>query len=548
MERIRKITDRLWDIQVSILSWIGAFLSIIFIRCFLEQFVAHAASLTLYERTIEFIHNLYFFLIALLLVWIFVSFILKINPKRLSGLFAWSFFLVLLPPLIDMIRTGGQIYWSFYVIGSTSELWQQFITVFGNFPPGIVYFGTRITFILAIFFIAALAYAKSRKIFTALVGATGTYMIFFFMGSFPSIFSITYLRIIEKMDISSIKFFHIVQLVGAPKNIWSVMPPSLKYTFPYNLDLVYFPLLVLVSAVLFFMISREKFWAVIKNFRYPQIIYHAGLFFIGMGLGFLNYPQNFHINVFSIFSIFTLVLSIWLAWYASVVANDIYDLEIDRISNPGRPLPKEVFSQNDYSQFGAACFLLSLLGGISVGFEFLILLLVYQIIAWFYSAAPYRFKKYPGVASAVSAMASIMIVFMGFILLSDNQTIEHLSWRITFLLFFAYTLAIPIKDFKDIEGDGKYGIWTIPVLLGEKKGRLLVAVNIFVVYMISVFLLNEMRLFFWALIFAVISYLILMSKKINPKRLPWWFLGTVSIYSLILIKIVFVDHINSFLP
>jgi len=318
------------------------------------------------------------------------------------------------------------------------------------------------------------------------------------------------------------------------------------YAFPYKVELFYFPFLVFLLASLFYLAEKNKFFAVIKNLRYPQMAYHAGLFFLGIGLGFLNFRDSFGISIFSLVIMLNLVISVWLAWLASVVANDIYDLEIDRISNPDRPLPKEIFAVSEYTQFGIVCFLLSLLGGITVGFNFFALLLVYQIIAWFYSAPPFRLKKFPGVATFVSSLASLMVLFLGYIIMSSDQTIYALSWRIILLLVICYTIAIPIKDFKDIEGDKKYGIWTIPVIFGEKNARLIVAIAHFCSYILSVFFLNEMKLFFWAIVFGVINYAIVISKKIDPRRIFWWVLVTVAIYLLIMIKIVFVDNLGKF--
>jgi len=174
------------------------------------------------------------------------------------------------------------------------------------------------------------------------------------------------------------------------------------------------------------------------------------------------------------------------------------------------------------------------------------LLLVYQIIAWFYSAPPFRLKKFPVIATFVSSLASLMVLFLGYILMSSDQTIYTLSWRIILLLIICYTISIPIKDFKDIEGDKKYGIWTIPVIFGEKNARIIVAICHFCSYILSVFFLNELRLFFWAIVFGAINYAIVISKKINPRRVFWWVLGTVSVYLLIMVKIVFVDNLGKF--
>ncbi|PJA87187.1 MAG: hypothetical protein CO141_00735, partial [Candidatus Moranbacteria bacterium CG_4_9_14_3_um_filter_42_9] len=160
-------------------------------------------------------------------------------------------------------------------------------------------------------------------------------------------------------------------------------------------------------------------------------------------------------------------------------------------------------------------------------------------LAWAYSAEPYRLKKFPGVATFISSIASLLILFVGFFLFSGDKNLTGLSWRVILLISTALTLSLPIKDFKDIEGDKKYGVWTIPVLLGESGGRLVVSAGVFISFMLSVFLLNELRLFWWAILFGGASYLIITSRKIKPHLLFWWILAAVGAYGLILMKIVF---------
>jgi 4-hydroxybenzoate polyprenyltransferase len=545
MQKLEKLLDKLLDTKISLAAFSGGFMAIIFLRMFTEQFMARSLQISDYQIVIEYIHNLYFFLITFVLIWLFLSLYLKINPVRFSWLFLWASLLILFPPLLDMVRTKGEVFWSFYMIASARDLGLQFITVFGNFPSGIVYFGTRIVFLSAILMCAGIVYLKTRNWIKTAIGTLTIYIILFFMGGFPTIYFFLQDFLTGKEKISDIKAYEIARFFGAPQKIFGLKSMDFMYSFPYNVELLYYPILILLLSALFFLISKDKFISVLKNFRYPQLIYHGGLLFLGIGLGYLQYRDNFAINIFSLSAISILLISVSLAWKASVVINDIYDLEIDKISNPGRPLPKGIFNISEYAQFGIVCFLLSLLGGITVGFNFFILLLAYQIIAWFYSALPFRLKKFPVVATFVSALASLMILFLGYILMSSDQTIYTLSWRIILLLLITYTISIPIKDLKDIEGDKKYGIWTIPVIFGEKNGRLIIAISHFCSYIMSVFFLNEMKLFFWAVIFGAINYTIIISKKIDPRRIFWWVLGAVSIYLLIMIKIVFVDNMNS---
>jgi len=539
--QLKKIRERISSVSgktISPLGWALSFLSIIAIRVFIEFFVSSRA-LSIDEVVIEYTHNFYFFSISLLLIWLIISLILKTNPARLSIFIIWVAWLIIFPPIIDMIKTGGDVYWSFYVINGIGTLKMQFLTVFGRLPSGIVYFGTRIVFISAIFFSASLIYIKSKNWAKTILGAVLTYCVLFFMGSFPSFLTFAYYFFHGAKKISAVNEVDIIQLVGTPVRLFGTEFDNLAYSLAQHLNFVYYLLLLAILNVLFFSVNKEKFVAVLKNIRPPQMFYHIGLFLIGLGLGFLAYPQNASINFFAVLAGMVLVASILLAWKASVIVNDIYDFKIDEISNPDRPLQKKIFTIREYAELGMLVFLLSLLGGLTVSVKFSAILFVYQIIAWVYSAPSFRLKRFPVVATLVSSVASLVVLFIGFTLVSGDANIQGLSWRIIFLMMGGLTLSLPIKDFKDIEGDKKYSIQTIPVLLGKEKGRLVVAAGVFISFMLSVFLLNELRLFWWAILFGGISFLIITNEKINPRNLLWWILGTVAVYGAILARVVF---------
>lgn len=545
MDKIRKISQKIegligkmldQEVPMSILAF--SFLGITFLRVLEERFLA--SNQTDIDGAINgFLYNFFFFIILFLVIWLLLSFVLKIRLSKLSGVILWSFWLVLLPPVLDMIKTGGGVFWSFYALGSLSELWKQFITLFGDLPPGIMYFGAKIGFVLAIIFVAGLILIRTKDIFKTLLGALATYVIIFFLGTLPSWLTLAYYFFQGSKKVMQVNEIDAVQFFGRPYPIFGLADFNLKFSFTYNLNIVYFLILLFFAGLLFFIADRRKFWAVLKNIRLPQMIYHAGLFFIGMGLGWLAYPQNFNLNVFSSMAALVLLSSIWLAWNASVVVNDLYDCRIDEVTNRMRPLPQHIFSKNGYRDLGVILFLLSLLGGLVIGLKFAGLLLVYQVIAWFYSAEPYRLKRFPLVATFTSALASVMVLIIGFSLFSGAENIAHLSWRLIIMFLFVFTLSLPIKDFKDIEGDRKDGVWTIPVIFGEDLGRTIVASGIFVSFLSSPFFLNEFGLFWWALLFGGVAYLTVVSKKIKPRRLFWWVLGSVTIYGLIIVKSVF---------
>ncbi len=545
VQSIENFINKILDQKVGILAWLCGFSGIIALRVFIEFFLASKA-LLIESIIIEFVHNFLFFAIALISIWLVLSFFLKINPQKLSKLLFWSLWAILLPPIVDMIKTGGSVFWSFYIIGGPKLILMQFISFMSGLPSGIVYFGTKIIFALAIFFSGLLVFVKTKNAIKAFFSALAVYLVLFAMGAAPSLISFIYYFFDSSKKVSEIQPYQVIQLFASPAPIFGVIFDDLKYAFPYNLEFLFFPALLFLLAILFFLLDKQKFIACVKNFRLPQLIYHAGLFLAGLGLGGWLYRDNFALNLFSIFAALDLLLCILLAWITSVIVNDLADVQIDNISNPERPLPIGAIFEKEYVSVGWVLFFLSLFGAILISVKFAALLFIYQLLAFAYSAKPYRLKRFLFVSTFISALASLIIFFIGFTLVSGDQNIQGLSWRVILLLLFCYTFSLPIKDFKDIAGDKKDGIKTVPVVFGEEKGRLIVASGIFISFILSVFALNESRLFWWSIIFGSIAFLIMINKKIpacpagrDPRNLFWWIMGVVILYGMVLVKVVF---------
>lgn len=520
--------------EISVASWLVIFLGIITVRLFLDKFVARSAFSAIYPEMD--LHNYLFFGLVFLLIWLWLSLILRVKPQKLAFLMIWACLLIDLPPIFDLIKTGGTVYVGPYLYGSLEQLKMEYLTIFGQLPSGMVYFGSKIVFILVSLGSGGIVWFKTRNWIKALLGLIGTYSILFFMASFPSWLAFGYYFLEGSKKITEIGAVQIFQFISAV-DVFSLKAVDFEYGHIYNLNLIYFPLIFVFLNLLFFFSDRDKFRTILKNIRFPQCLFHGGLFFVGLGLGYLAYPDNLTFNLFSLFAIAGLLVAILSAWKASVIVNDLYDFEIDNISNLSRPLPQKIFSFREYVELGIVFFLFSLIGGLAVNFKFAILLLVYQILAFFYSAPPFRFKKIPPVATLVSSLVLLTILFMGFLVFSGENNLRGLSWRITGLFIVAFTLSLPIKDFKDIEGDRKMGIWTIPVIFGEELGRIIVGSGIFLSYVLSIFFLNERDLFFWAVILGAISFLIVVNEKIKTRQLIWWIFPCVFIYSLIIIKV-----------
>ena len=281
------------------------------------------------------------------------------------------------------------------------------------------------------------------------------------------------------------------------------------------------------------------FITLLKNTRPLQIIYHIGLLCVGMGIAIIYVGDT---QIPSIASFVLVVLSVITAWISTVFFNDVADYAIDMISNPQRPLPQKIITKNHSLVLGWVFLFISLVLAIMLSWQIFITLALYHLLSWIYSMPPLRLKRFPLVATFVAALASLTIIFVGIAILVPNASPRLFPMPIALTLLIGYTLCLPLKDFRDIDGDKADDIKTIPVLFGIQKARAILAGNLFISFVLSAFLL-DIRLLFPALVAGIVSIVLLTKKRgrdflfPTPTLLPLVFVLT-TLYGIILVWIL----------
>ena len=430
---LRKIISSIENYPLTFPQWLLAFSAVIILRLFGENLLSGFSG-----KSVEFfvgsaLVTFLFFLFAYLLVLLFISYILRLRFEKVTNILLWGYFIIITPPLVDRLMCGrGSACWSFYTFDSIFGLGKRFITFFGSDPTLGITYGVRIEVALAVIFLAFYAYLKTKRVLKAALCALGSYFILFILGSFPS--WLAFVLLAPSKSIIRVEGFNIAGIFLAPVNIFSIEGTDSLNSLNVKMNLVYAFLIAIFLVFLYWLWFREKFRAIARNVRWVQIMIHAGLVFFGAGLGAFYFPKNIGINFFSLLALGSLILAAVFAWLASVFLNDQVDLEIDKITNPKRPLAKGAAGIQDYRNLFLASLVLSFLLALSVGIKFFLLFVVYQTIGWIYSAWPFRLKRFPIVASFLSALALTLLFLGGFILLADNQDISQ-HFQQSFLAF-----------------------------------------------------------------------------------------------------------------
>lgn len=169
---------------------------------------------------------------------------------------------------------------------------------------------------------------------------------------------------------------------------------------------------------------------------------------------------------------------------ASNAINQIYDLEIDRVNKPKRPLPAGTMTMGQAWGFTWASFVVAWLlaflaapptpEAVHAARECFWIVLFTSVLVWAYSAPPLRTKRHGIWANVTIAVPrGLLLKVAGW---STVKTIVGVEpWFIGSIFGLFVLGASTTKDFADIEGDRAGGCRTLPILYGVKAAAWMIA-------------------------------------------------------------------------
>ncbi len=178
---------------------------------------------------------------------------------------------------------------------------------------------------------------------------------------------------------------------------------------------------------------------------------------------------------------------LWGALMAAVLnsannaINQIYDLDIDRVNKPKRPLPSGALGMRGAWIFTLACTAISLVlawlatpSGLEGRRECFWIVVVTCVLCWAYSAPPLQTKRKGFWANITIAIPRGMLLKVaGW---STVKTIVDAEPWFIGAIFGLFVLgAASTKDFAAIEGARAGGCTTLPILYGVKKAAWIIA-------------------------------------------------------------------------
>lgn len=199
--------------------------------------------------------------------------------------------------------------------------------------------------------------------------------------------------------------------------------------------------------------------------------------FISLSSGWIMNPSLKNLLLDQQFLISTLITN--LIMLLSMILNDLFDIKIDKINNPGRPLVTEEITKKEGIFYASSLFLF---------IEYLSIKFLPYYLQLFVNITLFNIFIYSPILKYITFIKNItcaLIVSMSsiFVGLATNSIFN--TKNIGLLLIFSKLLFLGsfynevLLDINDYEGDKKNNIETIPVIYGKKNTLKLLEIALF---------------------------------------------------------------------
>lgn len=518
--------------NIPITFWQAIFLIYIAVlfRIFLEGY-ANPENLNHLGGIIDtFFHYPFWFFGVFLSVFILLRILTKEKIDKISKLGAIFSFAIIISPIFDLIAGKNLPHPYAFITGTLNEIIHCFLTFLGgSLGIGI---GIRIELFLGVLFLGYYVFYKTKSLWRSLTAAFLLYVVVFAFGMLPTLLLETQNVILgNPLELTRrlVPTFYYIQepadtitdyrtFILDRNTFESLKTQNIKnqYSITISISLLIINVLLLVWWT--FLYSAKKLLAALKNFRYLRFIHYYLMIALGIYLG-ISFAERIPLgSLFDFLSLLSLFFAFLFAGLFCIWENDEIDINIDKISNPSRPLIKDEFSMEEWRALKYLFLFLSLAFAFLTGLYVFIFILMFIAIYHIYSAPPLRLKRFLGISSFLIAANSLLAVFMGFFLSSgtENLTVfpQKYIWGILAIVF----LGENVKNLKDTEGDKREGIKTLPVVLGEKTGKLIIGIFVFLATLLVPFIFfANIYAFFTAAFFGLILFSLVNRKNFEEK-------------------------------
>ena len=215
---------------------------------------------------------------------------------------------------------------------------------------------------------------------------------------------------------------------------------------------------------------------------------------VGIAVTFHDYHE-----IFTLKSLLGFLTGFFISSF-SMVSNDIYDVEVDRVNQPSRPIPFGIISIQQAKIFAVVLLVLGLATSAALGAVTLGIAGLFAVIGWYYN---FRGKKSGLFGNSLVALSLAIPYVFGSVSLGDYHV--NLGYILALTSFLAGLGREVLKGVADVQGDRLRDIRTLAISHGTKTARRIAAV-LFLLAVIT----SSFPLIFGLLGKAIIVYSVLI--------------------------------------
>ncbi|SDW93587.1 4-hydroxybenzoate polyprenyltransferase [Lutibacter oricola] len=228
--------------------------------------------------------------------------------------------------------------------------------------------------------------------------------------------------------------------------------------------------------------------------RYKNLLL---LIYFQLLIKYLLFPAFNIVEVFSSIQFIIFLLALVCITAAGNIINDIFDVEIDKVNKPNTYIVSRLISKEKAKRLYLFVNSIGVISGIYLSLniqkpQYSFIFITVSLLLYYYS------KKIKGTLLLGNIIVSFLIALSVYLLaifnISNKTLIENsLYVKIILLLYTIFAFFINfsreiIKDIQDIIGDYKLKLNTLPISIGIKRSKSIIAISCFIVLSLLLFL------------------------------------------------------------
>ncbi|MGC8975254.1 MAG: geranylgeranylglycerol-phosphate geranylgeranyltransferase [Thermoprotei archaeon] len=224
------------------------------------------------------------------------------------------------------------------------------------------------------------------------------------------------------------------------------------------------------------------------------------------------------VNALTNTSLIIPLLAVGLVSGAGYVINDYFDIEVDRVNKPYRPIPSGRVSPREALYLTLALLITGVIPSLTIGPYTAVFVLINTLLVILYS---YKIKELGFIGNVIVSLEGAFTIVLG--ALTPSELLNDLSYVKFSLLpaLYAFTLLLArevIKTIEDVRGDEVRNVKSLPRVIGVPKSSVVAfALQLFIVCISLIpFLAGYGYLY---LILALTTDALLIYSAINTVRL-----------------------------